>query len=381
MPEFINVHCHLLNFRFVPDAFFKARAPVREWMLRRKLIRWLARGVTLLLPGEKYDRLHEVLALMKRDINEVAATLVKEMAEAGIVLATPLMMDLELASFNAKPEIPYRYQVKLVSDIAAKYPGVIMPFIMFDPRRRSASELVKRALEEMGFLGVKMYPSLGYHPDPTSFFNEAEVNEELEEVYQYCESNAIPITAHCSKVSAYSAELIYCPELVLSFTQPSSWTGVLKKYPKLRLNLAHFGGDKDFLARDNSESWTNMIEKLMKDYDNVYADISYHKAALVKETADKYFKILRKLMDDILIRNRLLFGTDWLMTRHTWKERDYVAAFIGLEPAILSQIAFQNPLHFLFPGKKLPPRLQHFLASKNISAGALPPWMKSNLVI
>lgn len=381
MPEFINVHCHLLNFKFVPDSFFKIRAPIREWMLRHKLTRWLARVITFLLPGKKYDKLHEVLALMKKDINDVAATLISEMKEAKIVLATPLMMDLELASFNVKPEIPYRYQVKLLSDIAAKYPGEIMPFIMFDPRRRSVSELIITALEEMGFLGVKMYPPLGYHPDPASFFNDAEVNHELEEIYRYCQDNSIPITTHCSKGGAYSGDLIRFKELALDFCQPSSWEGVLKKYPELYLNLAHFGGTNDFLKYDKPESWTDAIARLMKQYDHVYADISYHDTALNQKTSGRYFQILTKLMGDSLVKNRIMFGTDWLMTRHTWKEADYVAPFAELPPALLKQIAWENPLNFLFPARKLPPRINNFFQSQNISQASFPQWMKSNLQI
>ena len=61
--------------------------------------------------------------MMDRDIHAVSEELVSEMKEAGIVMATPLMMDLEFASFNVKPETPYRYQVMLVSEIAEKRPG------------------------------------------------------------------------------------------------------------------------------------------------------------------------------------------------------------------------------------------------------------------
>ncbi len=381
MQEFINVHCHLLNFKFIPDSFFKTRARIREWMLRHRLTRCLARCITSIWPGKKYDKLHEVLTMMKEDINDVTEKLIREMREANIVLSTPLMMDLELASFNEKPEIPYRYQVKLVSDIVIKYPGEIMPFIMFDPRRRSVSELIKTALEEMGFLGVKMYPPLGYHPDPSSFLNDAEVNHELEDIYEYCENNSVPITTHCSRGGAYSGDLMRCKELVREFCQPSSWEGVLKKHPELYLNFAHFGGNEDFLKKDNTESWCSIIQKLMKQYNNVYADISYHDGALNKETSGGYFKILNNLLNDSLIRSRVIFGTDWLMTRHTWEERTYVEAFTKLPSEILQHIAFQNPLNFLFPDKRLPLRIKHFFASKNINKATLPQWMKNNLEI
>lgn len=380
MQEFINVHCHLLNFKFIPDSFFKTRAPIRGWMLRYPLTGWLAKITTYLWPGIKYDKLHQVLDMMKKDISDVAKELVGELKEANILLSTPLMMDLELASFNVKPEIPYRYQVKLVSDIAITYPGTIMPFIMFDPRRRSVSELIKTALEEMGFLGVKMYPPLDYHPDPSSFFNDAEVNHELNEIYEYCQNNSVPITTHCSKGGAYSGDLMRCKELVREFCQPSSWEGVLKKYPKLYLNFAHFGGNGDFLNvyEPNYDSWANVILKLMKRYKNVYADVSYHDGALMKKTSGDYFEILNKLMDDDLIKQRIIFGTDWPMTRHTWEEKAYVEAFTKLPPAMLQQIAFQNPLNFLFPGKKLPLRMKHFFKSNNMP---FPPWMINNLKI
>ncbi len=381
MQRFVNVHCHLLNFRFIPDAFFKTRAPIRERLLRSKLTGWIARAMTFLWPGKKYDKIHEVLALMKKDIRDVVKPFVDEMDQAGIVLATPLMMDLELASFNVKPESPYRYQVMLISEIAADYPGKIMPFIMFDPRRRSVSELIKTALEEMGFLGVKMYPPLGHHPDPGSFFNDAEVNHALNATYEYCEKESIPITAHCSKGGAYSGDLMHSREVVHKFSHPSSWEGVLEKYPGLRLNFAHFGGNEDFLNIDRSESWSNKILDLMRRYDGVYADISYHEPALWKKTAGDYFATLEKLMNDDSIKDRVLFGTDWLMTRHTWTERAYVEAFLMLAPTMLQQIAFENPRNFLFSDRKLPARIKRFFESKNIKKTDLPPLIKVSLTV
>ncbi|MEN7982569.1 MAG: amidohydrolase family protein [Nanoarchaeota archaeon] len=395
MKNIINIHSHLLNFDFVPDNFFKTRAPVREFLLKHNSTRWLgyivsvffrtkgfltenflrwkltiwvARIITKILPGRKNDRVHELLAILKKDIDKVAEELIEEMKEANIVLTTPLMMDLELASFNQKPEIPYRYQVKLISDIALKYPWKIMPFIMFDPRRKSSAHLVKTSLEKMGFLGVKMYPPLGYDPNPFSFFNPEKVNDELKEVYEYCEKNYIPITTHCSKHGAYSGDLIHCRELARKFANPESWEQVLQKYPKLVINFAHFGGDDELLNLDNSNSWSNKIINLIKKYKNVYTDIAYNDKALKKETKQEYFKVLNKLMKDSVINKKILFGTDWLMTRHTWKEKEYVKEFEMFSES--KKIMFENPLKFLFPQNKLPKRIKDFYKNKPI-----PKWM------
>jgi hypothetical protein len=154
LQQIIDVHSHLLNFRFIPDSFFRTRAPVREWMLRRRFARWLARVITFIIPGKKYDRLHEALDIMRREISSVAEELVEEMNESGVLLSTPLMMDMGMFSYREKPEIPLQHQLKLISDIAAVHPYRIMPFVMIDPRRDGATGLVVKALEEMGFLGV-----------------------------------------------------------------------------------------------------------------------------------------------------------------------------------------------------------------------------------
>ena len=239
----INVHCHLLNFKFVPDTFLQTRAPIREALLRKSGLRFFARLLTALAPGKKYDRLDEVLKLLKRDIEKVAKALIEEMDKAGIAFAVPLMMDLETASFDDRPEFPYTFQIVLMSQLAMKRPDRMLPFVMCDPRREGAADLVIRCLEELGFLGVKMYPPLGYHPDPSTIHNEPRVNGELEKLYAYCEQNTVPITAHCSPGGAYSKDLMRGEKVRHEYTKPASWAGVLEKHPSLYLNLAHFGGD------------------------------------------------------------------------------------------------------------------------------------------
>lgn len=391
MRKLINVHCHLLNLRFVPDAFFKTRGAVREWMLREKGTRLLAR-IFSWWPGIKYDRLHELLKILNMDINDVAEVLAREMENGNeapnmeIVLSTPLMMDLEIASFNESPEIPYRCQVMLISDIAAAYPARIMPFIMFDPRRKAASDLVITALEKYGFLGIKMYPSLGYHPDPSSLLNDKETNKQLAKVYKYCSASEklVPITTHCSRGGAYSSQLMGSREVVQLLSRPSNWEGVLRKHKELHLNFAHFGGqegtgkDKRHLNTD-AQSWCSTIQKMMGNYENVYADTSYHDDALYKKTSKRYFRDLNKLIDNGTTRDRIIFGTDWLMTRHTWKEREYAAAFMRSRGEMLDLIAFQNPLNFLFPARELPQRILDFYKSRNVDESALPVWIKDNL--
>jgi len=348
-------------------------------MIRNRFTRLLIRLITFLVPGKQYDKAHELIQILDSNINEVAEKLINEMDEADIIMSTPLMMDLELASFKEVPEIPFRWQVKYISDIALAFPGRIMPFIMFDPRRRSIMEMAIKALEEMGFLGIKMYPPLGYHPDPGSFFNEDDANARLNDIYAYCQNNEVPITAHCSRVAAYSGDFMRTKEMVIDFCKPSNWIGVLNKFPKLYLNLAHFGGDEEFLKLKNPSSWGGVIIELMKKYEHVYADTSYHNVALQKRTSTEYFKILNKMLEDDIVRERILFGTDWPMARYTWKQISYVEAMKKLPLDMFEQITYANPLSFLFPERRLPHRIMAFYETNGIDAGKLPKWIIDSL--
>jgi len=373
-PVVLDCHCHLLNFDFIPDGFFRRRAPVREWVLRRKWCRLLAKGITWLIPGKKYDRLDETLLLLKRPIEGVADSLRAEMQEAGIAAAAPLMMDLASAQGD-RPfwATPYDHQIQEISDLARSCPGRFFPFVMVDPHRSGALGLAKRALEEQGFLGVKLYPPLGYHPEPTNPANGEGVPKVLTDLYRYCEENGIPITSHCSRGGPYADDLLVRPEQRLPFTRPLAWDAVLENRRGLRVNLAHFGGD--FLGEEGEESWFQEACGLMDRHPNLFADVSYHSEALYGGTAERYFRILRGLLEDgSPYRDRVLFGTDWLMTRHTWRQKDYLAPFLdekNLPRPLFERLSFHNPRRFLFP-HGLPDRLRRFYGPD----AALPDWLR-----
>lgn len=376
MSRYINVHCHLINLQFIPNTFFKIRAPIRERLLKRPLTRWLARIATKVMPGKNYDRLHEALDIFNLDIDKVAKVLVDEMDASHIKLAIPLMMDLEHSSYHTKPEIPYRHQIELVSRIALEYPGKIMSFVMVDPRRPNAAKITIKALEKLGFLGIKMYPPLGYHPYFKSFYNEDSVNDELEQIYAYCEQNKVPITVHCSKGGAYGSDIMNYPELRKELTKPSNWRNVLLEFPKLYLNFAHFGGD--FLDISKDASWSLTIKKLMEEFENVCTDIAYHDQALQKKTSNNYFDILKKLLNSrSKIKSRILFGTDWSMTRHTWTEKEYISYFSrNLNSKQMNQIALINPLRFLFPTDRIPKRIETFYKNNE---KVVPNWLINDI--
>jgi predicted TIM-barrel fold metal-dependent hydrolase len=381
MAKLINVHCHLLNYQFIPPSCFKTRSAVTEYLVRLKGTVPLLRILVSLLPKNGCRRLHDAIALMKMDLAAVAKQLRVEMDAAGIQLAVPLMMDLGRSSFKENPPVPFTFQIKMLSDVSLEHLGVIMPFVMVDPRRGRASETTIRSLERLGFLGIKMYPPLGYHPDPDSIYNEPPVNEELYKIYEYCESHTVPITTHCSPGGAYSSDLIRAKAVRIEFTKPWSWAGVLKKFPKLYLNLAHFG--QDIIKIKEPSSWASGIRDLIRSYPNVYTDLAYNEKALRPNTSGQYFATLNQIIDkDALLRDKVLFATDWAMTRHTWRETEYLEPFRkNLDDAKMHRIGVENSLNFLFPQRKLPERVANFLQANGKSVSDLPKWLLANLII
>ena len=107
-------------------------------------------------------------------------------------------------------------------------------------------------------------------------------------LYSYCcqnTKNPITVTAHCSwSAGVYSNE--HVPGITdiktyyRNMAHPSNWEEVFTKFPYLKLNLAHFGGLGEWEARAKGtrsrKNWVDSIITLMKEYDNVYTDISFH---------------------------------------------------------------------------------------------------------
>jgi hypothetical protein len=155
------------------------------------------------------------------------------------------------------------------------------------------------------FLGIKVYPPLGFDPWP----DEGLEREKVCYLYQFCIDNNIPITAHCSP-GGFLVKNEY-----KDFSSPYKWESVLKKYGKLRLNLAHFGGVE---KSDWRKKIANMILEIDPKsgqylYENFYTDISYQGV-----DNESYIKLQRFLDDyDSAKRRRLIeriiFGTDFMI--------------------------------------------------------------------
>jgi predicted TIM-barrel fold metal-dependent hydrolase len=186
------------------------------------------------------------------------------------------------------------------------------------------------------FIGFKMYPPLGYKPldERLPFLHDIQKDEDC--FYARCEREGIPILTHCSpggmltherefyiqydgkepqpetdeRMPAATKKQLFTPEtyFLRNYVHPRAWREVLIRFPRLKLCLAHFGGDewKHGLKSD----WITEIIALIKEYKNVYTDFSCWDLDDCKKTfaqvlADSQYSHLKE---------KILFGTDWYMT-------------------------------------------------------------------
>ncbi len=232
----------------------------------------------------------------------------------------------------------FRTQEEELLKLAAAHPGRVLPFYVVDPRRPGnwlhgpdgtidVSPMTDRLVPELGgkggFYGFKLYCPNGYSPtDPA-----------LMALYEYCERHGAPLTAHCSGggFASFSPSItvhghvyrngeVVPHDGVLEFrhyrltdklrvkekaellNHPRLWEKVMEAFPRLRLNLAHFG------CQDEGMEWTELIYGMMEKFPGLHTDLS-----CITETAK-----LREMREYVLkapeqVRRKFLFGSDFYL--------------------------------------------------------------------
>jgi hypothetical protein len=202
--------------------------------------------------------------------------------KSGVALMTPAIVDFS-KWLEDENQLSLEDQVDVMARIARRKDGPrVHGFVGFDPlrqalydhHRRSPGErdpmaVMRRAIEVNhvvignstkttgGFVGVKLYPPMGFRPIdnkrlPDANFNEpaylrspdtglgsgigSKLDAALSKLYTWCSANNVPVMAHTSH--SFGPTTAYEDR-----ADPFFWTNVLKQdaFPRLRINLAHFG--------------------------------------------------------------------------------------------------------------------------------------------
>jgi len=175
-----------------------------------------------------------------------------------------------------------------VADWVSDYPEMLFGFgsVNLSKSRQYVEEKLEY-IEKLGLRGIKLLPY-------SQFFNPAD-NDNMDTLFQYCRRTGSIILSH----SGCAAGPFEDPELSQD-SRPELWEPLVKKYPDVRLVLAHFASYSSRLPG----IWFTQAVALGKKYSNVYADISAVQYLL--EDKEKIEHIRKGIGFD-----QLLFATDY----------------------------------------------------------------------
>jgi len=343
-----NCHTHLFTMRHVPKKYYGIAKTLVKPRLVRKPLLWILRNLN---PFSDKDKLHRLAAFARIGYStrqERVFTDHLSQYYPGNTRFIVLPMDMAYMGYGDPPE-GVDQQHEELAIMRDKHEEQVIPFVHYDPRRINALEKIAYWIEEQNFKGVKIYPPLGYEPTYPRL---------MDEIYPYCEANNIPMMTHCSSARV-RAKCYEKDKTAATFLgNPDRYDPILKKFPKLRLCLGHFGGDDAWNAYLNDPQlrgehtcsptgrWLRKIlEKLQAGtFPNLYVDISY-----VIFQFHESSRILKVLLSDSNVLEHTLFGSDFYMSEQERFSEKQLSMFLRAElgETMFEQIAAKNPKRFL----------------------------------
>ncbi len=352
-----DCHCHIFN---------KSCTPL--WAMTKNRLMELCYGSAF----DRQDKdnigfiirhLYRYIKEMRTSKKSMAAIVDQLLDTAKIDFCVPLMMNFDHAYVGTRPATPFSGQLEETMRQTLRGQGRILPFYAFDPRSEISEpdplHRLRTAIEEQGFAGVKLYPPLGYAPCKNE---DHQINRALKLLYHYCSytsrgdirQSPIPISTHCSWCAgAYSN--IPVPGVwnkkyyYRGLASPKYWKAVLEEFPMLKINLSHFGGLGEWealvLRRSPKRCWIDPICNLIKEYENVYTDVSFLGLPTTK-LASRYYELLSSKIQGA--EEKVLMGSDWYMSQAQCSLPDYWTAYIKLlSPHLFSMMTADNAIRFL----------------------------------
>ncbi len=313
--------------------------------------------LNLLNPLTSNDQFRKYVRFVKIGRYKAQKEIFEECQKFYPVNSKFIVLAMDMAYMNAG-KVPRSYMEQLgeLAELKRAYPDAILPFVHLDPRRPDMMDMLRKCIEEWGYSGIKIYPSVGYFPyDPR-----------LTPAYEYAERNNLPVISHCSPFnpthnkgwpweikallsgSKIPLDLDTCnrKRLCSNFANPLNYKFVLEKHTKLRLCLAHFGSEHywhQFLDHpEDKDSWLLLIKDMMEEHKNLYADISF------TLNNREFFPLLKVLLSDPKINEQILFGSDYYMVETKATERCFGIDLRGyLGEKKFRTISYDNPRRFL----------------------------------
>jgi predicted TIM-barrel fold metal-dependent hydrolase len=232
--------------------------------------------------------------------------------ELNIEQTALLVSPIETITLNGNESFThYRENADEILKIAEEFPGEFLPFCTVSPLDSDALEYIKSCIERGG-KGIKLYNGHSYY---YGVFGVPLDSPRMAPIYAYAERNKIPVLYHINIVQ-YGEEL----------------ENILLEYPGLVIDIPHF-----MVSSMNLEK----VERLFDKYPNLYTDISFGSPEYlaagfrrISNYTQKYTDFINKYPD------RILFGTDMVITETEYKDYDYIKSIIQCYKDVLEKKNF-----------------------------------------
>ncbi|MDQ2090827.1 amidohydrolase family protein [Marimonas arenosa] len=334
--------------------------------------------------GEERDYVHRSpfmqtirwAGLLTRPRLDILAELDRLYGGPGLIrIFSPSLVDFGAWFMTEETVTPVEDQIELVAAIVRRYTdALVLPFAPFCPLRAALEREddpqldplrnVKRAVLELGFLGVKLYPPMGFRPigndgkldwvprKPRG--GAAALDRELEALYLWCIEHEVPLKAHANNSIAAGPN-------TGRFADPAGWQVLMRdpRFADLQLNLAHFGGFDETAPRGQFTSqgdWEETLAEMVGEFPNLYFDLGYWSEASQTE-GDERARVLARtralLNRSPLMGERMMYGSDWSMLGREPGHPAYLAgvlaalAELGLDEAQTEKVMGGNAARYL----------------------------------
>ncbi|UTS87701.1 amidohydrolase family protein [Rhizobium anhuiense] len=273
------------------------------------------------------------------------------------VLFTPAIIDYDRWLGENVVRSPLQDQMQVMDRVSRRKTGpAVHGYFGYDPLREvyfrrgkkpeNALGMARKALLDHGFIGIKLYPPMGFRPLKNERpyhqrnlddlkISEAQLSAELDSaliaIYDLCVELDAPILAHAAASNASGSNEF------ARRADPYYWLPVFERYRErnLRVCLAHFGGFETLSAAATSTrmpqaSWEWVLGPQFKEHPDqpVFADLSYFSEIVngksdAKDRIAPAFKEFVETFDPQV--KHLVFGTDWIMLGQEPGYKTYVS--------------------------------------------------------
>lgn len=339
----INCHTHVFTYKTLPDNFVPLGIEkVLKYRWVTKPLVWITKHANPFKSDDLAERMGRFAkAALKENQKKVFKHLIDYYPSDSRFVVLP--MDMDFCNRGTMPQNIKDQHDELLGIMQNETIGhQLLPFAHFDPRREGAVDLLEHYIDQ-GFVGIKLYPPLGYDPN----------DEKLSPIWKLANDRSLPVMVHCSRGGVYEKDL--SKEKRWAWTAPENYEKILIEYPNMRLCLGHFGGDDDWEkylgSNGKNKSWVGDIIEMLRakngdeyKYPNLYTDISY--SVFHFETNVPALKVL---LTNEAILNRTLFGSDYFMAEQEKfsEKRLSMNLRASLGEDVFWQIANINPRKYL----------------------------------